>query len=163
MNDPTGTTGPTTPTDNDEELREHLAEVLDEKEERHKALHPRPAIKDLEVFAEVEDAPELKRLLHGFQSVAEEIVTNYRVDRNQIEQVVQHLIGEVITNHSTEEVMVESLVNALKVKTDTNTNITRILDSISRMISATKTLGIFDGEEGGGEDWDLDSYLTDDE
>jgi hypothetical protein len=97
------------------------------------------------------DNPDVREFIGEFKTVSRDIISNYKNDRGQIEEVVQHLMKLVIHNQDQKlsRTAVENLVKALEVKSNTNANVIKILDSISKVIAAGKGLGVFAGIEEG--------------
>jgi hypothetical protein len=97
------------------------------------------------------DNPDVREFIEKFKTVGDDIISNYKNDRGQIEEVVAHLMKIVIHDQDRKlsRTAVENLVKALEVKSNTNANVIKILDSISKVIAAGKGLGVFTGVEGG--------------
>ena len=97
------------------------------------------------------DNPDVREFIDKFKTVGDDILANYKSDRSQIEEVVKHLMKIVIheQDRKLSRTAVENLVKALEVKSNTNANVIKILDSISKVIAAGKGLGVFSGIEEG--------------
>lgn len=67
-----------------------------------------------------------------------ETIDNFRADRDQQQSVIAHLQDLVFNNPKIKPAVIESLVNAMKVKSESNANFSRMLDSIAKIISAGK-------------------------
>ena len=73
-----------------------------------------------------------------FGEVIEKCLTNFEADRVEQNEVITHLKEMVINQPKVKGFYVDNLVGALKVKSETNSNITKILDSIAKLITAGK-------------------------
>jgi hypothetical protein len=128
-------------------------EVAEDKDlvgmlDKEAAIVPQQDVKPVkaEVVREPE-RPDVRDFYKKFKDIGEDIVENYRKDRVEIDEVVKHLMKIVVHNQDGKlsRTAVENLVKALEVKSNTNANVIRILDAISKVISAGKGLGVFDG------------------
>lgn len=73
-----------------------------------------------------------------FGEVTDKYLNNFEADRVELEEVINHLKDVVFNSAEVKGFFVENLVGALKVKSETNSNITKVLDSIAKLISAGK-------------------------
>lgn len=78
------------------------------------------------------------KLLKQYLAVYEKFLTNYDADRDQIEKTIKHLEDIVLNVGGAQRVHVEMLVAALRVKTETNGNVVKALDSIAKILAAAK-------------------------
>ncbi len=101
--------------------------------------------------------PDVRAFFQQFQDIGNNILANYAADRDQIEVVVAHLMTIVVHNQDGKlsKTATENLVKALEVKSNTNTNAIKILDYISKAITAGKGMGVFDGTKEDDLDFDM--------
>jgi phosphoglycolate phosphatase-like HAD superfamily hydrolase len=100
---------------------------------------PTEAIPALAPLDATEDAQEI---IKNFRSVRDEILSNYRGDRSQVETAIQ-LFQQHIRNGVVTQGVTDGYVKALGIKADINSNAIRILDSIARLLAAGKSNGLF--------------------
>jgi hypothetical protein len=115
-----------------------------------------PAKVEPEVVAEPV-RPDVREFYQRFKELGEKILVNYDSDRDQIEKVVAHLMQIVVHNQDGKlsKTATENLVKALEVKSNTNANAIKILDYISKAITAGKGMGVFDGTKDDDLDFDM--------
>jgi len=142
---------------NDEELMELLDKAKDPFEQAEKepesVIDPdpdpdhdiEPPAKHQEAIAEVIDgvgqadgAVDIRAVYEKFNNIAETILNNYHNDREAIEDTIQRIRDIFIDSKTPREFIVEGLVSAHRTKAETNATIIKLLDSMSRMISAVK-------------------------
>ena len=70
--------------------------------------------------------------------VADEIIKNYRSDRNQAQQAIDHFFDVIGTGGKIPTVYIEKLSDVLRAKNEISQNAIRVLDSISKFMTATK-------------------------
>lgn len=134
----------------DEDLDELLGEVSDPlpadnaKRELPKKQEPIEAVP-------VPDEPEedinhdIKVVLDKFHTVTDEILHNFKCDRDEISDAVD-LMKNLLSSMNPQKPspsVVEGYISAIKAKTDTNTNVIKMLDAFAKMISSTKGTNIF--------------------
>jgi hypothetical protein len=90
-----------------------------------------------------EDTDEIRDLVNRFKDTANEILRNYRSDRDQIEDTISFLYNAVQLGPQTPRVYVEMLVAALRTKAETSTNAVKVLDSLAKLLAAGKGTQIF--------------------
>lgn len=78
-------------------------------------------------------------VLADFERISAEILGNFRNDRTQAEDIIQHLWGIVREQHGVAaQHYVQGLVAALGVKVEVNANATKILEAKAKLLSAGK-------------------------
>lgn len=77
-----------------------------------------------------------------FTEVANEILSNYKADRDQINDTIVFL-ENLVFNSAAERVHVEMLVAAERTKAETNATAVKLLDSYAKFLSATKGTNVF--------------------
>jgi hypothetical protein len=84
------------------------------------------------------DISDLSSIVNRFDKDYSEVQTNLKNDRKKIEEVIEILLNRVKNNNEAESDTI-SLVKALDVLADTNGNAVKLLDSRSKLLSATKS------------------------
>lgn len=74
-----------------------------------------------------------------FGQLTEELMDNYRSDREEIQEVIDHLKNKVYSDPKPKSYFVEGLVTSIKVKSDTNANFIKMLDSFVKLVSTGKS------------------------
>jgi hypothetical protein len=104
------------------------------------------------------DLVGINQILDMFRTSLNEIITNQRADRNQLDENIT-FIGEYIrsairSGQRISPIFVDAYTRLLATKTDVNSNASRALDSVSRFLAAIKRneLIVKPGEEGASED-----------
>lgn len=92
--------------------------------------------------AQNQGALELAQLLKTFMPIAQDIFTNYKSDREQIEKTVKFLEDMVFNVPSAGRVHIEMLVASLKTKSDTSISAVKLLDSLAKILAASKGTSI---------------------
>ena len=87
-------------------------------------------------------AIELAQLLKTFMPIAKDIFDNYKSDRDQIEKTVKFLEDMVFNVPAAQRVHVEMLVASLKTKSDTSIGAVKLLDSLAKILAASKGTNI---------------------
>lgn len=101
------------------------------------------------------------KLLKQYLAVYEKFLTNYDADRDQIEKTIKHLEDIVLNVGGAQRVHVEMLVAALRVKTETNGNVVKALDSIAKILAAAKgTQVLINNNNSGNAQLDLAKILS---
>lgn len=106
-----------------------------------------PGVADLQEFIRKHD--------HDY----EETKTNLRTDRAKADEVVRILL-ERVGGGSASGQETESLVQAVKCLVDSNGHMVKLLDSKSKLLSATKGTAIIQQNFGGKADTELEAILT---
>jgi len=104
------------------------------------------------------DLVGINQILDMFRTSLNEIITNQRADRNQLDENIT-FIGDYIrlaiqSGQRISPIFVDAYTRLLATKTDVNSNASRALDSVSRFLAAIKKneLIVKPGEEGTSED-----------
>jgi len=74
-----------------------------------------------------------------FVNTTHELIKNSRLDRMEIQETIDHIKDGVFNNNKTPSQIVSSLVEAHGIKASINTNMIKILDSMSRFTTANKS------------------------
>jgi hypothetical protein len=77
-----------------------------------------------------------------FGEVSNEILSNYKADRDQINDTIEYL-ENLVFNATGQRVHVEMLVAALRTKAETNASAVKLLDSLAKFLAATKGTNVF--------------------
>jgi len=175
----------------DEELTS-LLETVNESGETQQAKQPEPELEpgpevphDSDVAApelvqRLPAAPEeplnleendigspLQSLIFKFNKVAQESLDNFAEDRREIEQALQVIwkdLSPAIQNGKKRpRDLYQAYVELIKTKTNNNANVTKLLDSIARLLQAGRQNEIFSGASGDGgmSDQELTELLED--
>ena len=143
----------------DQSTNDELSKLLDESQ----VPFPDPEIgaKPIDVIPEPElerpkdpgapalpiDSPEskveesekyAKDFLNKFKVTSDLILERLSADREEQQQILNHLKNVVFNDPDCKGVYVEALANIIRAKSDSNTNTTKLLDSIARMLAAGK-------------------------
>jgi len=97
-----------------------------------------PENPDLPIEPSPAEIADLRETVKRFDRDYDEIQTCLKVDRSKIDGVISILL-ERVRNGSASEADTISLVKALSVLTDTNGHSVKLLDSRSKLLSATKS------------------------
>jgi hypothetical protein len=84
------------------------------------------------------DLTDIKEVVRRFDRDYDEVQTSLKIDRSKIDMVISILLNRV-QNGSASEADTISLVKALSVLADTNGHSVKLLDSRSKLLSATKS------------------------
>jgi hypothetical protein len=109
-----------------------------------------------------QDIMDLREVVKRFDGDYAEVQRNLKIDRGKVDTVIALLLQKVETGTAT-ATDTESLVKALDVLTNTNGHAVKLLDSRSRLLSATKSaVGalIQQNVNVGGNDLELQSILS---
>jgi hypothetical protein len=100
----------------------------------------------------------INQILDMFRTSLNEIITNQRADRNQLDENIT-FIGDYIrsavqSGQRISPIFVDAYTRLLATKTDVNSNASRALDSVSRFLAAIKRneLIVKPGDEGTSDD-----------
>ena len=130
-------------------------------------LAPTPELPDPEEPArvldlEVQTPPEedlslpFVDLARKFGNTVNTVLQNCDADRNQLQEVAQHMMQRVQNSDRPPSALVEAWVAAVSKKADVNIGVTKLLDSIAKLLAASKNNDLFStvGEDGDGLDFD---------
>lgn len=92
---------------------------------------------------------ELVGLIKEFRSVKKEVISAFRSDRDDIDKYIRRFSNRIKDPDKAKQVYVEGITSLLATKANTGANIIRVLDSITKVVSATKN---HKGFEAGGSD-----------
>ena len=81
---------------------------------------------------------DVRLVLNKFHGVTDKILHNYDCDRDEVGDAVERLRDMLMSSKKPPGYVVEVYVSALKTKSDTNTNIIKLLDAFAKIISSTK-------------------------
>lgn len=119
-----------------------------------------PIIPKVEMVAIDPNQIDAGKLLKQYLAVYEKFLTNYDADRDQIEKTIHHLEDIVLNVGGAQRVHVEMLVAALRVKTETNGNVVKALDSIAKILAAAKGTQVLINNNNGSTQVDLAKILA---
>lgn len=92
--------------------------------------------------AEIQDnnqsTSDIKEMLHKYREVFEGVIDNCSKDRNQAQQVIDHFFDVVQNSGKVPSVYIEKFPELLKTKNDIALTAIRAMDSLSKLISASK-------------------------
>lgn len=143
----------------DQELDKLLSDVAaDAKPVESEATLPAPLPTNL-LPQDQKAENVLKNFIEKFNNVANKVLDNYDSDRNQLEDTIKFL-DDVVRSGSSNRVYVEMLVATLRTKTDANTNAVKLLDSIAKMVSASKNTSLTNEESAESVQDDLKDILN---
>lgn len=99
-----------------------------------------PPVPAVPISAEVmsQDQIDAMKLMRQYVTVYDKFLKNYDTDREQIEKTINHLEDIVFNVGGAQRVHIEMLVAALRTKAETNGNIVKALDSVAKILAATK-------------------------
>ena len=99
-----------------------------------------PAAPPIKVDVQPMDPAQLDatKLVKQFLAVHEKFLNNYDADRDQIERTIKHLEDIVFNVQGAQRVHLEMLVAALRTKSETNGNVVKAMDSIAKILAASK-------------------------
>jgi len=129
-------------------------------------------IDEIAAVPKKEEAPptpavDLQKYLDTLDDITKEVLDSCRSDRQETQTVIDLCKQAVEDAHSASKspsrMWVDGLVKAVEVKAGISTNAIKALDSISKMLSATKAGGGFNQQinvAGGGGSEDLTSVLS---
>jgi len=114
--------------------------VQEEEQAQTPPPAPPPAPPVVAVPAEVmsQEQIDAMKLMRQYISVYDKFLKNYDTDREQIEKTISHLEDIVFNVGGAQRVHIEMLVAALRTKAETNGNIVKALDSVAKILAATK-------------------------
>lgn len=119
------------PTDNAIQIQEpSLSEPVVEEEQQ--------ILPNIPIESELVDLTDFKEIVKRFNNDYDEVQVNLKLDRSKIDSVITILLTRV-RDGSASEADTISLVKALNVLTDTNGHSVKLLDSRSKLLSATKS------------------------
>ena len=95
-------------------------------------------VPDLAIDSPSTNMSDLKDVVEKFDKDYGEVQANLKRDRGRIDEVIDILLKRVKTNKDSEADTI-SLVKALSVLSDTNGHSVKLLDSRSKLLSATKS------------------------
>lgn len=117
---------------------------------------------DTDLFDEEETPPgvaDLQEFVRKHDHDYEEVKTNLRVDRAKADEIVRMLLERVGSGTASNQ-ETESLVQAVKCLVDSNGYMVRLLDSKSKLLSASKgTVGAIIQQNFGRADTELETLL----
>lgn len=134
----------------DPELKQLLNELASEPAAPEPAPDPIPDPKALVPAASVTVAPvddpagqqRISEFVKKFGEVSNEILNNYKSDRDQINDTIEYL-ENIVFNAAGKGVHIEMLVAALRTKAETNASAVKLLDSLAKFLAATKNTSVF--------------------
>ena len=151
----------------DDELTALLNDLDDTEDVEVPLLEPTKPIKPIKSIKPVEKPtePELHVVEHEddpeppsgikidlnnlYSDSLQELLTNYRKDRGDIDKLINHL-WERLNNNEPSRVFFETLAISLRTKSEANANLVKLLDSVSKRI---------DNTSGGVDGLDLEGLL----
>lgn len=89
-----------------------------------------------------QQAQQIDRYAKKFTEVADDILGNFKTDRDQINDTIEYL-ENIVLNGAGQRVHVEMLVAALRTKSETNASAVKLLDSYAKFLAATKGTNVF--------------------
>lgn len=138
---------PLDPSKEDPSLKELLNELAGESDEvvvEVPEVLETPDPKELEAVQPTpiaKEDPQVIEFAKKFSEIAGDILGNYKLDRDQINDTIEYL-ENIVLNGSGQRVHVEMLVAALRTKAETNASTVKVLDSYAKFLAATKGTNI---------------------
>lgn len=133
----------------DDGLLDLLDEVSDKTEPVSKEEAKPAEVKPVQAeIVEPENLPlPFIELTKKFNSVVSKVIKDADADRNSLDELAQHAkatcMAYIQSNEKPQAAMVEAWTNALSKKAETNIAMTKLLDSIAKLLSAGKNSDIF--------------------
>ena len=106
---------------------------------------PAPKVDDnlSEVFGE-----QLKKVASQYGAVFEEIIANYKKDREQAQEVIDQFMDVICTGGKVPRIYLEKVADAVRAKNEIAQTAIRALGELPKLISATKNNDLFQGQSG---------------
>jgi len=151
----------------DLELDDDLMDILDsvEEEESGEEVKSKPkkevetieATSDSDSTADDSGPSELQRVLDDFDSIKRDLLYSFQEDRDKIQNFVDYLEKELQSDPKS--YYVEGISSLLSTKASISSNAIRVLDSIAKIVSASKNHPGISQSESPVSPKDLDKYL----
>ena len=112
---------------------------------------------------------EISAAMNVFMNSVQDILNRQKLDREEVQEAIDWfknyvLTGDAVVNGRLSSAATEGWVKSLQVKSDINANASRVLDSVSKLIAASKNNDLLREQQSGGyDDSNLDKILEDDE
>lgn len=105
---------------------------------------PEPAVAPVSTETPVEtkppsEGPDLSPLLKKFDNLADKLLSNLDADRTKIQEYID-LYAQNVSGEAPKASFIEGLVQLLVAKSGISTNAPKLLDSLTKLIAATKSL-----------------------
>ena len=115
-------------------------------------------IKTTAISAEETSTPTdiLDDMVESFKSTSTVIIGNFNTDREDLQEVIDHLKEKMFGTGKMERVEIEALASILATKAQQGTNAVKLLDAFAKFMSASKNTKAVDAH---GVDFDLESLL----
>lgn len=119
---------------------------------------------DLPETASPDVSSAMTELARKFGEAVDKAFSNHDIDRAKLDDVIMFLEEKVAEGGKIPAVVIEQYVNAVKTKADTNINISKLLDSIAKLLAASKNNPLIMGSDTdiGGDDVDWGQLLNED-
>lgn len=144
---------------------EPLAAVPEKKSQKNETIEIAPAPrKKIEVSIEDEIetnladddssqladvfSDQLKSVASKYGSVFKEIIANYQKDREQAQEVIDRFMDVICTGGKVPRIYLEKVADAVRAKNEIAQTAIRALDSLPKLISATKGNEMFNSSSG---------------
>ena len=150
-----------------DELIKLLDEVSDGGEpevEEEKTELQTVAVQATEIVPPASPPPEFERsafysLAKKFSGVTDLVIKDAQTDRKKLDELIDHASKIVMAQDRPQAAMIEAWVNSLSKKAETNIALTKLLDSIAKLLAASKNNDIFVQVNNVGGDMDLKKLL----
>jgi hypothetical protein len=86
---------------------------------------------------------QLKSVFSQYASVFEEIISNYKTDRAQAQEVIDNFMDVIAQGGKIPRVYLEKVADAVRAKNEIAQTAIRALDSLPKLLSATKGNEVF--------------------
>ena len=93
-------------------------------------------------------ADQLRKIASQYGSVFEDIISNYKKDREQAQEVIDQFMGVISMGGKVPRVYLEKIADAVRAKNEIAQTAIKALDSLPKLISATKGNDMFTNNVG---------------
>ena len=126
--------------------REEISVSIDEPDPILEEI-PAPKSKSDDNLSEV-FGEQLKKVASQYGAVFEEIITNYKKDREQAQEVIDQFMDVICTGGKVPRIYLEKVADAVRAKNEIAQTAIRALGELPKLISATKNNDLFQGQSG---------------
>jgi hypothetical protein len=106
---------------------------LQRQESQQRLIFDKPTGEITEVFQ-----GQFQDLISRYTKITDEILRNYERDRDQAQEVLDHFLNTLSTGGKIPRIYVEKIAEVLKSKNDIAQTPIKMLDTITRFVSASK-------------------------
>ena len=153
------------PNPDDENIEDLLAEITEDDDEETEELASGQEPQKISINPDEVDSSQtasddtpifdiISEVVGKFGGHADEIWAAIRSDREQIDDFLTILQDRISSVQDTKQYYIEAITSLLSTKANASINASRLLDSIAKMVSASKNVG-----DGSGAAPDLSSLL----